>query len=614
MIYSVTPDITGSYYDLSAHLTLLVFFLMLCYEGHRRKFPAAAWLLSLAIVVTLALFGSRIGVFDLAAWQTWWQGGAFPVATERTSIGVVLFLFPAIWLIRKGLRFNAPILDTLAFAIPVVLIIRRMGCIAAACCYGIPTESSWGLRYLGPSSIRDQHWVEVISGADRFGSAAVHPVPVYFILGGVISLFLLRKYQNRFKQAGSLTLFALALLLGFRFFIEFFRDPATNHQLGNFVLGLKQIQWFSLLAVLVLTVSIWIRERRPQTYFTKAEMTVPSLARIGFVNLLLFTFVYWMQSSFTLAEKIGIHSFLILSGVALLAEVLKEKDSLASFNWQSSFAALLAFFMMSQSYPSNMDKIEKGTKHTLSLDYNRAHLGSSTYECIDIESGCGGNTCVFADSLRPNGPRYNQFNLGYNAKVFRTRLKRWGRNRGKSHNTYYTYGVNYQPEFFYDKETDYRVHRSNIMPYVGRGGKNFEFIIGLRMGKIWGNDISGDGLPTQKSRVLSTALRIGSPDNIYINFGAENSTALGASVNNTSLSLTMNMRDYSSNYLEYMRFGLANIYENAGLIYIEPALNLNDHFLITPRFGLSFRPELDSENRAAFNHFFIGLGAQYRIN
>ena len=104
LTYSITPDITGMLYDIAAHLTLLVFFLMLCYEGHRRQYPTAAWLLSIAIILTVTLFGSRIAVFDIASWKLWWQNGYFPVATERTTLGVALFLIPAIWMIKKGLQ------------------------------------------------------------------------------------------------------------------------------------------------------------------------------------------------------------------------------------------------------------------------------------------------------------------------------------------------------------------------------------------------------------------------------------------------------------------------------------------------------------------------------
>lgn len=613
MIYSITPDITGNYYDLFAQLGFLAFFLVLCYEGHRRKYPMTVWLLSLAIIVTLALFGSRVAVFDLAAWQGWWQGGIFPVATNRTSIGAVLFLFPAIWFVKKVLRFKAPILDTMAFALPLVLILRRIGCFTAACCYGTPTGSDWGLRYLGPSSIRDQHWAETILGADRFGSAAVHPVPLYFILGALLCLLLVKKHQHRFKQAGNLTLFALAFLLAFRFFIEFFRDPATNHQLGSFVWGLKQIQWVLIPTVFILALSIWIRERRCQTNFAKAETITPDLARLGFVNLLLFTFVFWMQDSFSFAEKLGIHSFLILSAVALLVQMLKEKDRIRQINWQGSLVAVLAFFMMSQSYPSNMKDIEEGTKHTFSANYNNVYLGTKTYECLQIESGCGGNTCVFADSLRPNGARYNQFNFGYNGKTFTTREGRRFINRGKIRTTYITYGVDFQPEFFYDKNTNYRIRRSNIMPYVGRGGKNAEFIVGLRVGNIWGINLS-EGIQGEKPTVISTSLRIGSPDNLYLVGSLENSMALGASVNSGSVNLTMNMRDYSKNHMEYLRFGYANIYEGSELIYLEPAFNLNEHFLITPRFGMSYRRERADEVRKAFSRPSIGLGVQYRMN
>lgn len=612
--YAIIPDITGSLYDLSAHFALFAFFLILCYEGYRRKFPTAVWFLSLAIIVTVTLFGSRLAVFDIASWQLWWKEGILPLATERTSIGVVVFMFPAIWLVKKVLRFQSPFFDTLAFALPVVVILRRLGCLAAACCYGTPTGSDWGLRFMGPSVIRDQHWAMQIEGADRFGAAAVHPVQIYFIIGGILCLILLQKYRNHFKRAGNLTLFSLAFLLAFRFFTEFFRDPATNHQLGDFVLGLKQVQWFLLITVLLLSISIWIRERSKS--YSNNLITSPSISRLVFTNLLLFSFVYWMRDGFTVVEKIGIHSFLILSGVALVAALVKEKQYFLQTNGQTALITLLAFFMMSQSYPANIDQSPEGKILTFHGNYNHINLNDPTYNCVQTESGCGGTSCVLADSLNPNGAQYNQFNLGLNVRDFSTIKKRRWRSGGDStYVTFLTYGFDYQPEFFYDKGTDRRVFRNNFMPYLGWGGSFAEMTVGVRIGNFWGEPVvSQNQVAGEKNFSLAGSVRLGSPDHLYFIGSLENSLAMGASVGSFEVSASMNLRDYSRQRWEYIRFGYGSLYLHASHLYIEPAFNLNKELILTPRFGLSFHKELDDRGREAFRHPSFGIGLQYRMD
>ncbi|MFK7810562.1 MAG: prolipoprotein diacylglyceryl transferase family protein [Saprospiraceae bacterium] len=611
--YSITPDITGTLYDFFAHTGLLFFFLICTYEAHRRKFPMAAWLLSLAIIVSLTLFGTRIAVFDIAAWQTWWQEGIFPIATQRTALGAAVFIFPSIWLIKKGLRFKAPILDTLAFAIPVIAIMRRLGCLAAACCYGLPTENGWGLRYLGPSVIRDQHWAETVLGADRFGSAAVHPVPVYFIIAALLTLFLLKKYKSTFKRIGSQTLFVIVLLLGFRFYIEFFRDPMTNHQLGDYAFGLKKVQWFLLLITTSLSLMLWYREKQT---VQDIKIITPALSRMVYANVLLGLFIYWMQDSFLIAEKVGIHSLLMLSLIALFVEAIRSRRPAEWQNWKAAFVVLLALVMMSQSYPKHMDSIEEEkTLFTLQGNWNKMNLGAASYNCTEVQSGCGGSDCVFADSLSPIGPEYQQFSIGINGKRFRpSPRKRWKPGMSHSYVSYINFGLDVQPEFFYNEALDYRTRKYNIMPYVGWGTRQVEFTFGLRIGRIWNNQSNGSNIPEDNAVVGAFTLRIGSTDGFYFYGNINNSSAFGASVGSFNGTFNMNLSNYTNNHLEYLRFGLSNFHHNVLYTYIEPAFNIGEKFLVTPRFGLTYRSKRGPEFRQSFREPAFGMGLYYRLN
>ena len=139
-----------------------------------------------------------------------------------------------------------------------------------------------------------------------------------------------------------------------------------------------------------------------------------------------------------------------------------------------------------------------------------------------------------------------------------------------------------------------------------------ELTVGLRMGAIWGRTLEDD-IEKEKKTTLAASFRLGSPDDLYFIGSVENSSVLGASVHSIDLSMTMILRDYTRNRLEYLRFGVSNIYENAGLVYLEPAFNFKEKLIFTPRLGLSFRREKDFENRPAFYHPMVGLGVQYRV-
>jgi len=94
----------------------------------------------------------------------------------------------------------------------------RIGCFLNGCCYGIPTNGSWGFL-------------------TRYAPGLRHPYQLYESAADFMLFFVLLKLSPKVKIEG--TLF-LAYLFGYsvlRFFLEFFRD---NY---NYFLGLSYGQW-----------------------------------------------------------------------------------------------------------------------------------------------------------------------------------------------------------------------------------------------------------------------------------------------------------------------------------------------------------------------------------
>ncbi|OVE77059.1 hypothetical protein BVX98_03730, partial [bacterium F11] len=122
-----------------------------------------------------------------------------------------------------------------AFAAPLFLAqsLGRIGCFAAGCCYGKPTESFVGVTFTKTESLAPLH-------------VALHPTQLYSSLGNFL-LFLGVLYLGH-KRPPRGVLFA-SYLLGygvFRLLIEFVRDDFRGPTLST----LFPSQWISLAGII----------------------------------------------------------------------------------------------------------------------------------------------------------------------------------------------------------------------------------------------------------------------------------------------------------------------------------------------------------------------------
>jgi hypothetical protein len=84
-------------------------------------------------------------------------------------------------------------------SLPLALAVARLGCLAAGCCYGVPTSAPWG-----------------VPGA---AGASVHPTPLYEVLGCLGLHGVLRRLSSRWVTPVFLTGFGLI-----RLFVEPWRS------------------------------------------------------------------------------------------------------------------------------------------------------------------------------------------------------------------------------------------------------------------------------------------------------------------------------------------------------------------------------------------------------
>lgn len=114
---------------------------------------------------------------------------------------------------RRGLSFWT-VADMVSPGIALGYAIARIGCLLNGCCYGIPTDRPWGMRFpVLPDS--------------RLTTGPSHPTQIYAALGSLAILALLLWARSRLTVPGRLFLLYLMLYSVLRSGIEVLRRGVT---------------------------------------------------------------------------------------------------------------------------------------------------------------------------------------------------------------------------------------------------------------------------------------------------------------------------------------------------------------------------------------------------
>jgi phosphatidylglycerol---prolipoprotein diacylglyceryl transferase len=177
-------------------------------------------------------------IFSLSTLQA---GGVF-------SGGLIAALVAAAWYIRKN---HMPALSTCdAFAPGLALghAIGRVGCFAAGCCYGKPTNHFWGVTFTNPIAAA---WVGTPLGV------ALEPTQLFESAVELVNFFILMWLLKRKSFDGQVFGAYLFLYGVARFFLEFIRDdPGRGSVFGGAMSGTQLI---SIGLVLVGGLIWWLR-------------------------------------------------------------------------------------------------------------------------------------------------------------------------------------------------------------------------------------------------------------------------------------------------------------------------------------------------------------------
>ncbi len=199
--------------------------------------PENAW--NLGILVVLAgIIGAKV-LYILVDWTYYSShpGEIFSFSTLQAggvfSGGLVAGLAAAAWYVRKHQMPALATCDAFAPGLAMGHAIGRVGCFAAGCCYGKPTDHFWGVTFTNPLA---QLWVgtplhEALEPTQLIESAAE-------LLIFAILMWLLKRKKFDGQVFGTyLFLYGIA-----RYFIEFLRgDPGRGSVFGGIMSGTQLI-------------------------------------------------------------------------------------------------------------------------------------------------------------------------------------------------------------------------------------------------------------------------------------------------------------------------------------------------------------------------------------
>ncbi len=178
-------------------------------------------------------------VFSLSALQT---GGVF-------YGGLLAALATAYFYTKsQGLPW-LPTADVFAPAVAAGHAVGRLGCFAAGCCWGKPTEMPWGVMFTDPLA---HELVGTPLGLH------LHPTQLYESFGtALIAWFLYRRFAKPHVD-GTILGWYLLLYSSFRFCVELFRDNAARPWIFGDTLSATQ---FVAIGLAVFGATILVRNR-----------------------------------------------------------------------------------------------------------------------------------------------------------------------------------------------------------------------------------------------------------------------------------------------------------------------------------------------------------------
>jgi len=223
-------------------------------------------------LIIVALLGAKV-LMVLTDWRTYWERPSELVSLSTLRAGGVFYggfiaaVFFAWWYVRVHELPRWKVFDAYAPSIVLGLGIGRLGCFAAGCDYGKPTESALGVIFTHPLA-------QQVSGTPL--GIRLHPTQLYETLACVLIFVVLMGRYRQKKYDGQIFVWYLALYAVARFILEFWRGDRDR----GFIFGglLSTSQFIAVLALGVAAVLHW-RLRGHRADMAAASAAIPAAKR-----------------------------------------------------------------------------------------------------------------------------------------------------------------------------------------------------------------------------------------------------------------------------------------------------------------------------------------------
>jgi phosphatidylglycerol:prolipoprotein diacylglycerol transferase len=354
-LFIITTEHSSLLYSIFYLAAFLVSASIFIFQGFRNNYPTRTWLAIALFGIMCFIIGNKAITVNPALWRQFFHGQALP-ETGRSVLGGMLGLIAGLLIAQRWLKFNRPVMDHLAYALPAGIAITRLGCLFGGCCFGTPTNLPWAVQYGASSQAFHAHTeLQQISATDVL-SLPVHPTQLYDMLFCLVILLLVFLTRNRWKMSGSRFLFSILCYACFRFVEEFFREPALSGSLGETILGIKITQWMIIGAAGIVAFVLTCRElksRSPSLPVRNSNSISPHREFLLFVTVPLFLVLTsgWLEPF----EKLTLWFFMIPLILGYL-HGLYHRMIIPELRWEAPLIILLAIVTMSQ------DMVDKEAK------------------------------------------------------------------------------------------------------------------------------------------------------------------------------------------------------------------------------------------------------------
>lgn len=329
---------------------------------------------------------------------TWGELKEFILTGRTANIGAKSVLgsllgFLGIIIVIYWLKEKLSLVDNLVIPFMIGVGFQNIGCFIAGCCYGKSTNFPIHIRY-GDHAVA--YFDGIKTGAIEshiHSTVALHPTQIYMLLGCLIIATILHRYRTLLKAPLSSFFAAWALYSIFRFFIEFIRDPASNHGLGSMIYTIKVIQWFLLGTGIVFTLFLLTSFffYKPKNHQQEREVGIWKHVVLTIALLLISWKIRFLVEPIS---NLIILIFLSISIIIVSWKLLKI-HTIPQFRFATISLVFISLIIMGQKYiPNNeSDKVtfnQVGVGMQFSRFFNE--VGTSTQG-----TDCNGNTFYYKE-------------------------------------------------------------------------------------------------------------------------------------------------------------------------------------------------------------------------